>query len=210
MRRRLPSGAARPAPPPSCNRWPTLHASLEKARRPAAGRELRSVVDTIELAEVAVGLGCDRRGFIIRQCRANRHPLSQPTPTRLVGRRRARPARRATVLARGPAAAGQRRGHRTDERARRDLPGAARGVHPPRGRDPRGRAGHRQDAPAARRGRPRGGERVHLRRHHRRRGDPRAVPRGAEPVRLDRDPRGGRGDAGRSHGQPRRRRHLRA
>ena len=87
------------------------------------------------------------------------------------------------MLARGPAAPRDRRGHRPERRARRDRPGAARGVRPPLGGDPRGRAGHRQDAPAARRSRARLGERVHLRRDHGRRGDPRAVPRRAEPVR---------------------------
>ncbi len=112
-------------------------------------------------------------------------------------RRRARPPGRAPVLARGPAAAGATaRSSGGAQRARRDRPGAARGVHPPRRGDARGRAGHRQDTPAARRGRARRGERVHLRRDHGRRGDPRAVPRRAEPVRLDRDPRHRRGNAG--------------
>ena len=67
--------------------------------------------------------------------------------------------------------------------------GDPRGQGPPRRGHPRGRAGHRQDAAPARRGRARGGGRLHLRRDHGRRGDPRAVPGGAQPVRVGRDPR---------------------
>ena len=120
----------------------------------------------------------------------------------------ARSARRAPMLARRPAAPGERRGHRAERRARRHLPGAARGLQPPGGRDARGGAGHRQDAIAAGGRGARGGGRLRVRRDHGRRGDPRAVPRRAQPVRVPRHPRHGRGDAGRGLGAPGGRGHL--
>ena len=70
------------------------------------------------------------------------------------------------------------------------------GVRPPRRGHARGRARHRQDAPPARAAELGVSERLHLRRGHGRRGDPRAVPRRAQPVRVGRDPRHGRGHAG--------------
>ena len=90
---------------------------------------------------------------------------------------------------------------RAERRAWRDLAGAGRSDRPTVRGDPRGRARHRQDPPAARRGRAGVGGRVHLRRDHGRRGDPRAVPPRPEPVRVGRDPGHGRGNTGGS-GRP--------
>ena len=105
MRRRSPSAAARPVharPDATAGQGGSV---AREVRRPAPGRDMRSGGWPIEFAEVAVGLGCDRRGLIIRQCRANRRRGASPRH-RGWRRRRARPARRAPVLARGPAAPG--------------------------------------------------------------------------------------------------------
>ena len=176
-------------------------------RRPPPGRDVRHGAPAVA---VVVDLGRTVAAHDPRHAGSTSDAVELDPPVPDGRRRCARPPRRAPVLARGPAAPGDRRGHRAERGARRDLPGAARGCEPPRRGDAGGRAGHRQDAPAARRRRARLGERVHLRRHHRRRGDPRTVPRRAEPVRLERDPRHGRGNAGGGGGPAGGGGHLRA
>ena len=181
--------------------------SLRSVRRPAPGRDVRH-----ESAGCRgrCPISARRSRLMIPGMPATSDAVELDTPVLGNRRWRARPSRRAPVLARGPAASGAGRGHRARRGARRDLPGAARGCEPPRGGDAGGRAGHRQDAPAARRHGPRLGERVHLCRHHRRRGDPGTIPRGAESVRLERDPRHGGGNAGGGGGPAGGGGHLRA